>query len=284
MTQVSRAVLLSAAAGIGLGLAAGFVWQWTPEAPPAPHLAPATASAPSPHSGAADPEDWRNRFEALEEILTAEIEARRGLEANLAELREQLGGLPLSESTASEGPADPGREIGSGESQPRFDEAALIEAGMNPQRAVELHERFDEFELDRLYLQDRAMRGRYWFKPRHRSELLALQEDLREGLGDELYDFVLFASGQNNRVIVRDVLDRSPAHEAGIRPGDVFVSYANDRIFTAQELRIATAEGESGKLVPLDVLRGERQVRVYVPRGPLGTRLRTERRRPSSVR
>ncbi len=273
MARVSRSILLSAAVGIGLGLAAGFVWQWTPESPPAPQSAPATALAPSPHSGAADPEDWRNRFEALEEILTDEIEARRGLEADLAELREELSRPPWPESTVSDE-----------ESQPRFDEAVLIEAGMNPQQAAELHERFDEFELDRLYMQDRAMRGGYWFKPRHRSELLALQEDLREGLGDELYDFALFASGQNNRVIVRDVLDRSPAHEAGILPGDVFVSYASDRIFTVQELRVATAEGEAGKLVPLDVLRGERRVRVHVPRGPLGTGLRTERRRPSSVR
>ena len=284
MAQVSRAVLLSIAVGIGLGLAVGFVWPWTHETPRAPRSGPATASAPSPPSGAADPEDWRNRFEALEEILTAEIEARRGFEAELADLREQLSHPPWSELTASEEPADSDRGTGPDESQPRFDEAVLIEAGMNPQQAAELHERFDEFELDRLYMQDRAMRGGYWFKPRHRSELVALQEDLREGLGDELYDFALFASGQNNRVIVRDVLDRSPAHEAGILPGDIFVSYGNDRIFTVQELRVATAEGEAGKLVPLEVLRGERQVRVHVPRGPLGTGLRTERRRPSNIR
>ena len=286
MSQVPRPVLLGAAAIAALGLAAGAVWQWPRERTP-DSTAAFKAPSPTPATKAPGLDEWRRRLAVLEESLLAEIEARRGLEADVAKLREELANLFTLTSepeTRANTAVEPRVEADSGEERPRFDEALLVVAGVEPKEVARLRERFNEFELDRLYLSDEAMRGGYWLKPRHRKELLTLQDELRAELGDELYDYVLFASGKDNRVIVRDVLDRSPAQEAGIEPGDVFLSYADKRIFSMLDLRLATAGGESGELVPVDVLRAERQVRVYVPRGPLGTGLRTDHGQPRSLR
>ncbi|HEM47607.1 MAG TPA: PDZ domain-containing protein, partial [Alphaproteobacteria bacterium] len=90
----------------------------------------------------------------------------------------------------------------------------------------------------------------------------------------------LYASGDRNRVILAELLERSPAAAAGIEPGDELISYDGERVFRAAELKRLTTEGEAGAPVELRVRREGEIVRLFVERGPLGVRLRMETRPP----
>jgi S1-C subfamily serine protease len=118
--------------------------------------------------------------------------------------------------------------------------------------------------------------------PRYRQELRQLERDLRQELGDEDYDWLRYATGESNRVVVRDVLDRTPANRAGIRPGDSVRSYADRRIFTPGELKRATSRGEVGEWVRVELEREGEIVSVSVQRGPLGVVLDAETRIPGT--
>ena len=104
---------------------------------------------------------------------------------------------------------------------------------------------------------------------------------LREELGEEVYDGLLYAQGKDNRVVVSDVLNRSPAEEADIRERDVVLRYDGARVFAPQELRRATMGGVAGESVPIELQRGNALIRLFVPRGPLGITLISDSRPPA---
>ena len=138
--------------------------------------------------------------------------------------------------------------------------------------------------MDRLYLQDRAHREGWPGTSRFVRERRALNErsrGLRAELGEARYDWYLYAIGRPNRVTVRDVLESSPAGLAGLAPGDVIERYADVRVFDVADLQGATREGRIDELVALDVVRAGEGVRIWLPRGPLGVRLRPLRRKPA---
>ena len=54
-------------------------------------------------------------------------------------------------------------------------------------------------------------------------------------------------------MVVRDVLERSPAKQAGLEPGDTILRYDDKRVFAVGELRHATAQGEPGEFVRIEV-------------------------------
>ena len=244
----------------------------------------------------------------LAEILQAEVEARRDLEAEVELLRMEVAWLrSLLEREAPEGTERKRPEDATGDnaadwlaseselSEPRteaawfeealsrrrsfFDEEALVELGIDPAEAARLRERFEEVELERLFVNDSAAREG-WGLPRRRQELRELSTSLREELGDEGYDLVLYAAGRNNRVSIGDLLTRSPAAQAGFLRGDLLLSYGDQRLFSAQELRRATAQGQAGASTRVEVMREGRVVTLFVPRGPLGVRLVPTRRAP----
>ena len=76
----------------------------------------------------------------------------------------------------------------------------------------------------------------------------------------------------------------SAAAEARLAPGDVIYSYADRRIFSGGELRDETTAGTAGETTPVDVVRDDESLRVYVPRGPLGVILEPSSQEPSRVR
>ncbi len=84
---------------------------------------------------------------------------------------------------------------------------------------------------------------------------------------------MLYGSGQNNRVQVAGVLRGSAAERAGLRDGDVVISYDGRRIFEGQALLGATVQGDQGAQTELVVRREGGDVRVVLPRGPIGLRL-----------
>jgi hypothetical protein len=154
-----------------------------------------------------------------------------------------------------------------------FNEADLIENGIDARRAARLHERFDELQMDELYLRDEAIREKWLGKPRYQKRVRDLRSESREELGDDDYDLPLYASGRNNRVLLSDVLQNSPAAAAGIEPGDILVRYGGRAIFNNRELLSETTRDRPGSTVPVDLVRDGELLRVYVPAGPLGARI-----------
>ncbi len=71
---------------------------------------------------------------------------------------------------------------------------------------------------------------------------------------------------------------RAPA--ARLRPGDLIESYAGQPLFSASDLRDATAAGERGELERVQVRRAGRSLDVNLSRGPLGVQLDTTRAEP----
>jgi membrane-associated protease RseP (regulator of RpoE activity) len=216
----------------------------------------------------------------LREQLELEVTARIALAADVERLRSALGGASETpEPAAPEGPpaasAQAAPPVG-GPPAGALDPAVLVRAGFSESDVAAFRARFDEIELERLYLRDRAIREGWYRSPRYAEESARLShtfDALRDDFGDELYDWGLFASGQPNRVVVQRVMEGSPAAEAGLRTGDAIVRYDDRRIFQGEELQEATTQGRVGDLVALDVEREGDTERIYVPRGPLGVSL-----------
>jgi hypothetical protein len=236
----------------------------------------------------------RERWSALLRALEDEVEARKELASEVAELRDALAEVGLfSEpdpsadfgADSSEVPPDVDDEAGEVAAplagpRPGFDAEALVAAGLDTARAAALRERWEEHELEKLYLRDQAAREGWMMSPRHRREQNDLAARLRYEIGDEDYAALLYATGRPNSVVVTDVLESSPARDAGLEPGDEILRYASERLFRPNELRLATASGEPGEFVSLEVMRDGRIVTLHVRRGPLGVLLRTASRAP----
>lgn len=124
--------------------------------------------------------------------------------------------------------------------------------------------------MDKLYLADQSKRDGTFRTAGYNEEFMSLRRELREDLGPEGYDAFLYATGRNNRVVVRQVLENSPAGRAGLEAGDVIVRYSGQRVFHPDEFKRATASGEFGAPVSLEVLRDGVHHRFSVSRGPLG--------------
>ena len=111
----------------------------------------------------------------------------------------------------------------------------------------------DGWEWERLQLQDRAKREGWFNTARYYEELFALQrahESLRPEIGDENYDRLLYALSYYNRVRVQDVIQFSPAEQAGLQPGDRIIEYNGQRVFSDYELNALTSECSSRTISP----------------------------------
>ena len=268
-------LLLAAVVGAGIAAAAGLFWR-EPRA---------TENGGVADVGVAESARFAATLRALREELRDETEARERLKEDLGALRARLAQLeeraPVEVSAAA--PADRAAST-TAESRPAdsvgFDERSLVGAGVDPDDARWLHERYDAYEMQRLYLMDQAGREGWEKLPSGRQALGELERELREELGEPRYDQFLFALGRNNRVVVHDVLSRSPAADAGFRERDVVLRYDDARIYSPQQLRKATRGGRAGELIPVELWRKGERIRVFVPRGPLGVTLETDRRTP----
>ena len=159
----------------------------------------------------------------------------------------------------------------------------LIRGGIDPSLAEDIVRRKNSIELKRLALQDRATREGYLNTQRYYDELSEINRHdvtLREELGDQRYDEYLFTSKQNNRIRIASVMLGSAAEQAGIKKGDVVLSYNDNRMFTWQELKDATSEGQLGDYVSISIYRDGDIYSFSVPRGPLGVQLGATRLEP----
>jgi len=160
---------------------------------------------------------------------------------------------------------------------------SLVKAGLSEEMATDMVRHRNDIELKKLELRDHAAREGYLGSKRYMKELTFLlneETSLREDLGDEAYDRYLFSNGQHNRVKVASVMLGSAAEEAGMKDGDLILTYGESRMFEGFELKKATSEGELGEYVNVDILRDGQLMSLWMPRGPLGVRLGAARVAP----
>lgn len=228
------------------------------ETPPAQQAAPASAQAL--RQVQEQVKDLSLRLATLEQTLPR-VSGVRTLPASTAEASR-----PQAPRTATER------------------QSALVAAGVEPSLAEDLVLREGQRSLEQLALRDQAIREGWMGTDEYREELARINADarsLREEIGDEHYDRYLYATGEDNRVAVDAVIPGSAAEIAGLQPGDLIESYADERLFGFAELRSKTTEGEYGESVPVRVRRGNSLIETWVPRGPLGVTLDSARAVPS---
>jgi hypothetical protein len=273
-------VAIAAGAGLLVGLAwGGFRHGAAPSATPSR----SDAAPPSDDVGA-----LRAELAGLRAAVGAERDERAALAAEVAWLRDELEQMALLPPDVERPPQGPDATAAAAADTPEsigvFEAARLIEQGISRDEVERLRDRFDSGRMDELYLNDQATREGWRHSARYRSELRDLRQGLRDEIGDDNYDLLLYATGMNNRVIVNDVLRASPAMDAGILPGDAVVGYDGRRIFNLFELKRATTEGKAGSTVAIDVVRAGEPLRIYAPRGPLGVTLKADVQPPDATR
>jgi hypothetical protein len=233
--------------------------------------------------------------EGLRAELTGARERGRELAAQVAWLQAQLARIGQDAASADEATAAaeaaageaPESDTAPGEQpEPReswFDARELRDLGLPETEVARLQSLFNEYEMERVELLHQAEREGWADKRRLWDEMVQFQVGLREEIGDEDYDLMLYATGRKNRVVMGELLDDSPAERYGFEAGDVVVGYDGQKVYHGRELRRATAQGERGDWVTVDVLREGEFVRVRAQRGPLGVKLRPARILPEAL-
>jgi membrane-associated protease RseP (regulator of RpoE activity) len=220
-------------------------------------------------------------YDALAAILEQEVEERQRLEQELEDLQAIVSRLETALQTASTGlseasavPRQNPRRNGGGRRGEGL-QKRLVEQGLDEERAAYIARRRDELALERMYLQDQAAREGWVNTPRFSEAWLAAQDRiaLENELNAQEFDLYLRSTGQANRVTINNVLQTSPAEQAGFQPGDRLVSYDGQQIYSGAQLRAATRSGNAGDVVIVTVERGGQQMQLSIPRGPLGVNL-----------
>lgn len=269
MTRLFLSVLL------GVLLGGGLVWWGTGErrAEPSAPVMPVEDEV-----GAAETLGDVGR---LREQLDQERARASELSARVSalEVRPEPEHRPAAESEAQwEEPGEEG-EADSSFGRPWFNAEALAAAGWTAEEIYRIRARWEQYELDRLEVKNqRARKVPGWEKLGGRS--FQIESETRHDLGDEGYEAMRFATNQPNRVVLEEILETSPAAEAGLLPGDELISYAGQRVFTPGAVQFLTASGELGAWTEIRILRGGEELRFFVPRGPLGARLEAIVRAP----
>jgi hypothetical protein len=228
-----------------------------------------------------------DEIETLSAALDEERSRRTALELELAIMRQEIARKGAAPEVPQTSPAVPDRleeaakAIQSETTQKAwFDSDALRERGVDDRHSQFLRERFEALQMEELYLRDQATREGWLNTPRHHREQRQLLEGARATLGDGDFDWLLYASGRPNRVVIHDVLESSPANAAGIEAGDLILRYDDVVVLTPTDLTTATAQGEPGAAVAVEIQRDGDVQRLYLSRGPLGARIGAVRRAP----
>ena len=215
------------------------------------------------------------RISLLEQDLSDEVAARLALEARLIDV-EQTKSLSTLMATIDQ-PSTKAVEVSDPNTQLNQEiatvEEKLVAIGMPEDTIQAMKLTVDQNQLEMLQLRDRAIREGWDNSNDYTEEMFALRNPyrgLQEQFGDEAYDQYLYATGTPNRVEVREVYSGSAADNAGIRPGDLLVSYASTPVFSLSGLRQSTLEGTSGETILVELIRDDQGYTTSVPRGPLG--------------
>ena len=93
---------------------------------------------------------------------------------------------------------------------------------------------------------------------------------LRTELGDFSYEQYREARNLPTNVPILSLQESSAGAGAGLQTGDKIISYAGSRVFDISDLQSAVTEGYNGETVVVEVLRGNHQLALIMPRGKIG--------------
>jgi len=136
---------------------------------------------------------------------------------------------------------------------------ALIATGIPTEQSALIQSRLDEYDLKQLYIKDRASREGWLNTARYRKEQRQAQtayRELRSEVGDDAYDRMLYALGQSNRVVVRDIMQNSSAEQYGLQANDrvssTWADWHQVGIQPRTTLGLLTAVKKGGQTAPGD--------------------------------
>lgn len=223
------------------------------------------------------------RIRALETAVSEERRARQLLEEELLAIYAELEVLQANRPTGATGdaPAQPAigmvnTEGGPAElrefrrERPEDRRAAMVEAGMPPQRADYILQRESEIRYESMQAVFEARNNGESvdrFNPDMHPDAM-----LRAEIGDSDYERYLEATGRPTSVGVSSVMASSPAERAGLQSGDQIVGYDGERVFSSFDLMQRTMAGGDGNVV-VDVIRDGSPIQIVVPRGPIGVEI-----------
>lgn len=268
----------TALVALSLGMVLGFVIART--LVPILSTSPSISTLPPAETISAD-----EQLLSLRAQLEAERDARLGIEYEadlLRQLLEEEEQPPLADKEVPVVSLSSVKPVAQNDKGLWFDASLLLALDLGSQEVERIQELFNQNAMDKLYLRDQATREGWLRSRRYRDAVVELKKTLLENVGTDDYDKMLYASGQRNRVEVQDTLPQSPAATAGVRRGDMIVSYAGERIFEPTTLYTNTSKGQAGEMVAVELVRDGELLTVYIPRGPLGTRFKPSKGVPVS--
>jgi S1-C subfamily serine protease len=157
---------------------------------------------------------------------------------------------------------------------------ALLKAGMPEERADALLKRAERITRESETLQAADGSGSLADVEAQRAAIRDLGVELRKQLGEEDYDWFLYASGISNRMVVHDAPGPDILGDIDLKPGDILLSYDGTRVLRPSELQRLSREGERGARVKVELLRQGEVIATSLPRGPLGVTFSTARLTP----
>lgn len=268
MTSTIKAILLLSVCTIALLV----LWLfYTPESP----NDAVKAVAPTKSEPAIRIDKLEHRIDWLESQIS-DLQFRNDqLELELSRLSQTAAPGPVIEETSASEAGESGiLHQQAAQQQPTRTLQQQLSATDIPQDTVaQLEQVIDQNRLQRLEVRNQAIRDGSIGSVEFSEQMAALadiDEEIRERFGDSVYDRYLYASGQPNRIRVREVFSGSAAEFAGILPGDVLLSYANQDLYSMSELRQLTVSGTAGEPVLIEIQRDSRQISASVTRGTLG--------------
>lgn len=231
-------------------------------------------------------DNTREMLVRLQQRLVQAEQEQRWLVERIAALEAVIGRLDTDPDMVTAAPViETTEETESAESEQGFRTSVetLTATGITAEQASMIQARLDEYDLKLLYLKDRASREGWLRTARYNKEQRQARNayrELRAEIGDDAYDRMLYALGQANRIVVRDIMQNSVAQQYGLQANDRINEYDGQRVFTSQELSELVTQGTPGAQVLVRVQREEQQLDFYLPRGPIGIRLAASRELP----
>ena len=220
--------------------------------------------------------DLRSTRKSLE-ALSQDLE--RAL-FELARERETVAQLSaaLEESNTAPQKSPPASRRRKSDRTTDFDAGALQLSGFPPDDIEWIRERWEQAELEKRYLAELEARDE---DPPPRGGASDIERELREDLGDNGYDAMLYATNRDNRVALERVRKDSIAYRAGLRNGSVVWSYDGQRVFSPKELATLSTSGSRGEPVEVVIVTDDGTEQLFVERNPLGADLVSAKERPS---